>query len=220
MLFDLRGRRRRAVQATYLTLAVLMGGGLVFFGIGGSVSGGLLDAFKGGSGNDQNPGGAVQKRIDKNKAKLRANPQSIPLTQELMRDEFQLAGSQVTQGSASYPKEARDELARAGGYWKRYLTLEKGEPNPDLARVALQVYDPNALNKPNDAQNAAQIVAKADNDAASYLRLVQYSTLAKDTRTADLAAKKAVDLAPKGERKTVKAQAEQFKNPQAVQPQG
>ena len=33
MLFDLRGRRRRAVQATYLTLAILMGGGLVFFGI-------------------------------------------------------------------------------------------------------------------------------------------------------------------------------------------
>ena len=45
MLFDLRGRRRRAVQGTYLMLALLMGGGLVLFGIGGSVSGGLLDAF-------------------------------------------------------------------------------------------------------------------------------------------------------------------------------
>ena len=31
-----RGRRRRAVQATYLMLAVLMGGGLVLFGIGGT----------------------------------------------------------------------------------------------------------------------------------------------------------------------------------------
>jgi hypothetical protein len=162
----------------------------------------------------------VQKRIDRNKAKLRANPNSIPLTQELMRDEFQLAGAQVTQGSASYPKAARDELARAGGYWQRYLTLQKGDPNPDLARVALQVYDPNALNKPKDAQNAAQIVARADNDAPSYLRLVQYSTLAGDKRTADLAARKAVDLAPKAERKTVKLQAQQFKNPKAVQPQG
>jgi hypothetical protein len=218
MLFDLRGKRRRAVQATYLGLAVLMGGGLVFFGIGGSVSGGLLDAFK-GSGNNQNAGGAVQTRIDKNKAKLRKNPQSIPLTQELMRDEFQLAGSQVTQGAASYPKSAQDELRRAGGYWQSYLKLQKGDPNPDLARVALQVYDPNALNKPKDAQNAAQIVAKADNDAPSYLRLVQYSTLAGDKRTADLAARKAVDLAPKAERKTVKLQAEQFKKPQAVQPQ-
>ena len=51
MLFDLRGRRRRAVQATYLTLAVLMGGGLVLFGIGGDVSGGLFDAFSGNSSN-------------------------------------------------------------------------------------------------------------------------------------------------------------------------
>lgn len=218
MLFDLRGKRRRAVQATYLALAVLMGGGLVFFGIGGSVSGGLLDAFKGG-GSGQNPGSAVQKRIDKNKAALRKNPQSIPLTQELMRDEYQLAGSQVTQGAASYPKAAQDELRRAGGYWQSYLKLQKGDPNPDLARVALQVYDPNALNKPKDAQNAAQIVAKADNDAPSYLRLVQYSTLSGDKRTADLAARKAVDLAPKAERKTVKLQAEQFKKPQAVQPQ-
>ena len=137
-----------------------------------------------------------------------------------MRDEFQLAGSQVTQGAASYPKEARDELSRAGGYWQRYLKLQKGDPNPDLARVALQVYDVSALNKPKDAQQAAQIVAKADNDASSYLRLVQYSTLAGDKRTADLAAQKAVDVAPKAERKAVKAQAKQFQNPQAVQPQG
>jgi len=46
VLFDLKGRRRRVVQATYLLLAILMGGGLVLFGIGGDVSGGLFDAFK------------------------------------------------------------------------------------------------------------------------------------------------------------------------------
>ena len=46
MLFDLRGRgRRRTVQTIYLTLAILLGGGLVLFGIGGSVSGGLFDAL-------------------------------------------------------------------------------------------------------------------------------------------------------------------------------
>ena len=53
MLFDLRGRRRRAVQGTYLVLAMLMGGGLVLFGVGGSVSGGLLDAFKSDGGGGQ-----------------------------------------------------------------------------------------------------------------------------------------------------------------------
>ena len=43
MLFDLRGRRKRFIQVIYATLAVLMGGGLVFFGIGSDVSGGLFE---------------------------------------------------------------------------------------------------------------------------------------------------------------------------------
>jgi len=220
MLFDLRGRRRRAVQATYLTLAVLMGGGLVLFGIGGDVSGGLFDAFSGKGSDSSDVGGAVQKRIDRNKERLRANPRSKPLLKELVRDEYSLATAQTSSASTSFPKEARDELRRSAAYWQRYLAVEKSEPDADLARVALQVYDVNALNKPKDAQRAAQIVAQADNDAPSYLRLVQYSTLAGDKRTADLAAEKAVDLAPKPDRKTVKQQAEQFKKPQAVQPQG
>ena len=39
MLFDLRARgRRRAIKVIYLFLALLMGGGLIFFGIGGSTS--------------------------------------------------------------------------------------------------------------------------------------------------------------------------------------
>jgi hypothetical protein len=219
MLFDLRGRRRRAVQATYLTLAVLMGGGLVFFGIGGSVSGGLLDAFK-GNGNSTDVGGAVKKRIERNQKRLRANPGNQAVLKELVADEYQLARAQTPSGATSIPKEGRDELRLSGAYWQRYLKAAKGDPDADLARIVLQVYDPGALNKPKDAQRAALIVAKADNDAPSYLRLVQYSTLAGDKRTADLAAKKAVDLAPKADRKAVKLQAEQFKNPQAVQPQG
>src|SRR3954465_4102042 len=46
MLFALRGSgRRTTVKVVYVTLAILMGGGLVLFGIGGSVSGGLIDAI-------------------------------------------------------------------------------------------------------------------------------------------------------------------------------
>jgi hypothetical protein len=198
---------------------VLMGGGLVLFGIGGDVSGGLFDAFSERGGNQSDVGGAVQKRIDRNTQRLRADPQNKALLKELVRDEYSLATAQTSSASTAFPREARDELRRSAGYWQRYLGLEKRKPDPDLARVALQVYDVNALNKPRDAQRAALIVAQADNDAPSYLRLVQYSTLAKDKRTADLAAEKAVDLAPKADRKTVKQQAEQFKNPQAVQPQ-
>src|SRR2546427_7007516 len=50
MLFDLKGKRKRVVQVTYVALAVLFGGSLVLFGTGSSVSGGLIDAITGHSG--------------------------------------------------------------------------------------------------------------------------------------------------------------------------
>jgi hypothetical protein len=217
MLFDLRGR---AVQATYLTLAILMGGGLVFVGVGSDVQGGLLDVFKGtgDSGSDVAP--AVRKRVEANEKRLKASPNDTAILAELVRDEYQIATAQIEPNAASFPKEARDELRKVDVYWKRYLAAVKGKPNPDLARYALQSYDPTALNKPKDAQKAATIIAEDGNDPNSYLNLVQYAALAGDKRTADLAAVKAVDLAPKNERKAVKAKAEELKNPQASQPQG
>jgi hypothetical protein len=220
MLFDLRGRRRRAVQATYLTLAVLMGGGLVFFGIGGDVSGGLFDAFSERGGGDSDVGGAIEQRIERNEKRLNTSPANTTVLKELVRDNYSLAAAQTPSGATGFPQAARDELRAADRYWQRYTEAEKGKPDPSLTRVVVQLYGPTALNKPKEAAEAAQIIAAADNDAPSYLQLVQYAALAGDTRTADLAAQKAVDLAPKDQRRAVKLQAEQLKKPQAAQPQG
>ena len=220
MLFDLRGRRRRAVQATYLTLAVLMGGGLVFFGIGGDVSGGLFDAFSERGGGSDDVGGAISDRIERNEKRLQANPNNTAVLKELVRDNYSLAAAQTPSGSTGFPKEARDELRAADRYWQRYTGAEQGKVDASLARVVVQLYGPTTLNKPKEAQEAARIIAEADNDAPSYLQLVQYAALAGDTRTASLAAQKAVDLAPKDQRKAVKQQAEQLKRPPPAQPQG
>ena len=213
MLFDLGGKRRRVVQATYLMLAVLMGGGLVLFGIGGDVSFNVFDDI-GGGGNNNNAGNElVQKRVDRNEERLKANPQDEAARKDLVRDYYQLATSQTADNSASFPKEAQDELRKAAANWQAYLTTEPAKPDASLARLVLQLYGPDALNKPKEAQEAAALIARVDNDTNSYLNLVQYAALASDTRTADLAATKAVDLAPKGQRKAVKAQAEQLKQP-------
>ena len=123
MLFDLRGRRRRAVQATYLTLAVLMGGGLVLFGIGGDVSGGLFDAFSdrsGGSASDQ-----LEDRIDRFEERLDANPRNEAALKALVRDYHALATAQLPTGAVEYPEEARDELRQADQYWQRILHGQK-----------------------------------------------------------------------------------------------
>ena len=214
MLFDLQGKRRRVVQATYLTLAVLMGGGLVFFGIGSDVQGGLSDAFSGGGGNG---GGneALEKRIERNEDKIAKTPRSEAARKALVRDYYQVAVAQTSEEGA-FSGEAKADLRKAAANWKAYLASEPEKVDASLATVALQIFDPLALNRPKDAQEAARVVAEASNDSEGYLRLVQYAALAGDTRTANLAAQKAVDLAPKGERHTVEEQAEQLKKPQAA----
>jgi hypothetical protein len=220
MLFDLRGRRRRAVQATYLMLALLMGGGLVLFGIGGDVSGGLVDAFKGGGGGSS-ADSALEDRVDRQEERLAKNPQNEAVLQNLIRDYYSLATGQRESGTVGFPEDARDELRKAGDYWQRYLRVVDGDPSPDAARYALQVYDVAALNRPKEAQKAASIIAQDTNDVASYLRLVSYAALAGDTRTADLAAEKAADLAPKAQRKQVEKQASAIKKQaQQQQPSG
>jgi hypothetical protein len=216
MLFDLRGRRRRAVQATYLTLAVLMGGGLVLFGIGGDVSGGLFDAFsdRSGSGSASED---LQERIDQREERLSANPENEAILKALIRDYHALAGAQLPTGGGPYPDEAKDELRQAGEYWQRYLEVEDGERDPSLARLAVAIYDQTALNEPEEGAAAMRIVAEDGNDYQSYLALVQLSAAAGDKRTANLAAEKAVELAPKRLKKQVRQQAEALKAPPSTE---
>jgi hypothetical protein len=209
MLFDLRGRRRRAVQGTYLILALLMGGGLVLFGIGGDVSGGLFDAIQGNSGGSGNE--VVEKRIDRNEKRARANAADTTALKALVRDNYALAVGDQDANATTFPASAKDDLRRAGSYWQRYLDAAKGKPDASLASVALRVYDVGALGQPKEAARAMTIIAGASNDFQSYLQLVQYAALAKDARTADLATQKAVDLAPKNLKKDVKMQANQLK---------
>lgn len=213
MLFDLQGKRRRVVQGTYLMLAVLMGGGLALFGIGSDVQGGIFDAFKGGGDSSSSGNSLIEKRVKGNEKKLKVNPKSEALRKSLTRDYYQLASVQVSQNDSTFPAGARDELAKAAANWQAYIALSPDKPDTSLARVALQIYDPAALNKPDQAKEAARLVAQEQNDAQSYLNLVQYAALAKDMRTADLAGQKAIELAKPSQRKQVRAAIKQAKKP-------
>src|SRR3712207_6390753 len=97
MLFDLRGRgRRRTVQVIYLGLALLLGGGLVLFGIGGDVQGGLFDAFRDNQGNATEQ---LEKRVDDAEARTNANPRDPRAWATLASAEYQLAGSSEGVGA-------------------------------------------------------------------------------------------------------------------------
>jgi len=125
MLFDLRGRRRRGIQAVYLALALLLGGGLVLFGIGGDVQGGLFDAFRENQGNASE---LVQERVDNAEERTRRNPRDANAYAELAEARYQLAGQSegfdpnAADASQSFQGEAREQLVLAERAWDRHLS--------------------------------------------------------------------------------------------------
>jgi len=216
MLFDLRGKRRRAVQITYAGLALLMAVGLLGAGVGSGVSGGIFDIFTGG-GNGTSLSDAnkpVKKKIDKANDKLKANPRDQAALIAVVRGHYTLATSD-TKDDGSFGKDGKGELAKAGTAWKRYLAAEPAKVDPALATLMTTAYGSLGLNQAANASEAAEIVAEQRNDVSSYLQLVQYATLAGQKRKSDLAAAKALELAPKDQRATVK---KLLKQAQATQP--
>ncbi len=132
MLFDLRSRgRRRTVQAVYLGLALLMGGGLVLFGVGtGNGNGGLLNAFSGGGSS----GAQVQALSSQEKAALkqtRLSPNDPNAWAALVSARWDNAstGSNYDSSTNTFTAGGKKELAATVAAWQRYLHLTKS-PTP------------------------------------------------------------------------------------------
>jgi hypothetical protein len=205
MLFDLQGKRRRLVQATYLTLAVLMGGGLVLFGVGsGSISGGLFDAITGKSSKSGgNVNSVVAKRIKADERAIKLSPKNTTALADLVRSHYQLATDHSDQTTGQFDDQGKAQLRQAGAAWQRYAAVAKA-PDTGLASLMLQAYG--ALSDAPNATSVAEILANARPSAAAYLQLTTYAARAGQTRKATLAGQKAVDLAPKSQKKLVKQQ--------------
>jgi predicted Zn-dependent protease len=206
MLFDLRSRgRRRAVKVVYLGLALLLGGGLVLFGVGaGNGNGGLLNAFTGnGSGNSQ---GSVLSQQEKSALKAtRSAPNSPAAWAALVsaRWENATSGSNYNSTSGSFTSEGQKELGATTAAWQRYLTLTKN-PSPDLATLAGRAYA--QLGDYANSANAWEVVSSSSpNSAKGYECLAVSAYAAKQTRKGDLALAKALTLSPKLSRTTLKS---------------
>src|SRR5919106_2992439 len=145
MLFDLRGTgRRRVIKVVYITLAFLMGGGLVFFGIGGggALPGGLVDAItQGGSGGDDSAD-RIRDNEQAATAKARANPTDAALWAAVARARFQLAnaGENVDQNTGNFTDAGAEELRAAGRAWEEHVKLAGKNPDPRVASLLGQAY--------------------------------------------------------------------------------
>jgi hypothetical protein len=220
MLFDLRGRgRRRTVQAIYLSLAILMGGGLVLFGIGSANSGGLFDALSGNSGSQSATAG-IDKRIDGALAATKARPRDPAAWAQLASLRFQRAGIDGVTADGRYTDDGLRRLRLASAAWERHLALDPKQPDVRAAKFMVQAYDTPALNEPAKAVRAMQIITADQKPPNSNLfaQLASLAYRAHDFRTADLAGARAISLAPKNQRTALRSALNTLKT-QATTPQ-
>src|SRR4051812_2670122 len=172
MLFDLKGKRRRVVQGVYLMLAILLGAGLVLFGIGSSVNGGLSDLFSGGGGSNT-ADKTIQKKIDTAEKQLQTNPKSEAALAAVIRGHYQLATANADPNTGQFSSDARDDLTQAPPAWQGYLATNPEKPNPSPARGVVQA-DPGLAPDP-PGHNAAADAQKAWSGAAGAIELVAAS---------------------------------------------
>jgi hypothetical protein len=216
MLFDLRGRgRRRTIQGVYLGLALLMGGGLVLFGVGtGTGGGGLLNAFSGNGSNNQNQVVSQQEQSALKAVKL--NPSSPQAWSSLVEARWTAAnqGSNFNAATATFTASGTKELNGAIQAWQRYLQLTK-TPDPNVAIFAARAY---ASLKNYSGEAAAweieTVASPTQPKGFECLALSAYA--AKQTRKGDLAATKFLSLVPKAQRPMLKTQIQQAKTQPAL----
>ncbi len=211
MLFDLRGSgRRRVVKIVYITLAFLMGGGLVLFGIGGggALPGGLVDAItQGGSGGDDSTD-RFREQEQAASAKARANPTDAALWAAVARARFNLAnaGENVDQNTGNYTDEGAEQLRAAARAWDEHVKLAGNKPDTRVASLMVQAFG--ALGELDKATGAQEIIAEDRNSAGAYAALATYAYQAGQLRKGDLAKDKALELTEPDMREALKGQLE------------
>ena len=220
MLFDLRsGGRRRTVKVVYLGLALLMFVGFVGFGIGSSgLWGGIGDAI---TGNGSDGGGDERRRRapdhpgpDRRPPRPRAPRPTRPPGPPSRRPASASPPSATTSTPrpATYTAEGRRQLTAAGTAWDKYVALDPPTPDERLARQMAQAFL--SLEQPGQGRRRP---GGRDPDRARpsrpsrTWRILAYQ--AGQLRKGDLAAAKAVDLAPKDEQKDLKTQLDAGQGP-------
>jgi hypothetical protein len=213
MLFDLRGAgRRTTVKVVYLTLAILMGGGLVLFGIGGDVSGGLVDAItERGASSDSGESRYREREAEAARA-TQTNPRDAEAWANLSRARYQLAtvGDSVDD-NGQITDQGRAQLRRAAAAWERHLALNPDPPDDSLATLMVRAYSQTGLNEAAKAVQAQEVITEVRPGDSSFGNLAILAYEAGQTRKGDLARKEALRLSDKADRETLKSQIDQAK---------
>lgn len=213
MLFDLRSRgRRRTVQGVYLGLAILMGGGLVLFGVGaGNGLGGLLNAF-GGGGSSSGQTQAVDQQTKAAVRQTQEQPSNPEAWANLLQARWTAAGqgSNYNASTGTFTAAGQQQLRGAVEAWQRYLQLEK-TPEPNLAILAAEAYG-GLKDWSGEASAWDQETISDPSAAKGYECMAVSAYAASQARLGGLAAAKALSLVPKSQRATLETTLKEAKS--------
>jgi hypothetical protein len=215
MLFDLRGRgRRTTVKVVYIGLALLIGGSLIFLGLGSFGGGGFLNAV---SNNEGSNGASFAAQIKKYEKLTKQQPNNASAWENLAKAQLhEASGEAYVSRTGVVTGRGRELYAQAARSWNAYLALQP-HPNPELAQQMVPVFAEEGLNQPSEAVKVLQLVVAARPESASlFAELAEYAYKARNVSLGDLASEKAVSLAPAAQRprlKTVLAEVKKHPNP-------
>jgi hypothetical protein len=212
MLFDLRGKgRRRVVKVVYVGFAVLIGVGLIGFGVGGGLGGGgLLTAA---TSNEGGSSASFANQIKKYRKITETQPNNQAAGEKLAKALLHEAGGEAyTSSTGAVTSKGKALFKQASEAWTSYLALNPPKPNSELAQLIFAIYGEAGLNEPTKAVQALQLVVAARPESAAYYsQLAVYAYKANNAREGDLASTKAVALAPSTDRTRIKTELEEVK---------
>ncbi len=196
MLFDTQSpSRRRFVQVTFAFLALLMGGGLVLFGIGGATNGGgIADIF---TGKETSVDKTAQKNAEAAEKILAASPKDEAAAAKLAKARLQIAtqsgidanGQVIEDGGQAY-------IDAADSAWTKYLALGPAKPDASAAIQFSSFYALPGVSKYDKAARALEAVLVTRKPSSGlYAQLAVYSLASGNADKAKEARARALALA-------------------------
>jgi len=224
MLFDLRSPgRRRVVKTVYVFLALLIGVGLVGFGVGtGGSFGGIFNAASSGGGSASGQV-LLENSLKKAQKRARAHPNSAAAWLAVGQAAYQIATLPTNyNASVGYGPAGHAALDTVKQAWNNYMGTAPSQPNNIFAEEVAAAFasPPSGIGDYTTAESAQAVVTENDPNSdpkkySQYEYLAYYAYLAKDLTGGNLASARALALAPKAQVKqlrttllAIKAQAE------------
>ena len=205
------------MQAVYLFLAVLIGGGLVLFGVGaGNGLGGLLNGLTGGGSTAGQQSAISQAEKNAIKATTR-DPNNAAAWVNLIQARWSTARSSnayVDPNTGQFTAAGKKELTALGQDYQRYKPLVK-QPDPNVSILAARA-NQYLGNYSAAATTWSDITTANPTEATAFECLAANAYAANQTRTGDLASAKALSLVPKVQRTLLKSNIDKAKTDPSV----